>query len=402
MNNNELKTNILIIGRSGVGKSSLLNYIFDDNIEKTGGGHPITGKGLFPHKYKRNPDDDMTFVIHDSWGLEPDKSEEWTDMVLEEISAHEEKDISEWFSTIIYCLNAVSGRVEEFELEMMNKFRKSGNSVVIAITHCNENLDDPIYKSAEAMKKRILNNTDIQSDSIVFVSSYEKKTIGGCTKRFGKEKIISQIIRNLWLNFRNKIPAYTKEYVDKKMKEQHDLMHKMVCDTLFLFKRKEKFDQFSQKINDDFSSFIDDIISDVNGRFNDAYEYYRQLSLRYFKLGFYLNKENLYDNSNMFFDVTKEFKVEIDDRINEIIESSGKIVKFMTEKVSKELLSKLALEIKTNIRSQKHLREDIHKMVDKHIKNAKEQIMKEIDDIQRKLMNTEIPDVCLLADNMSI
>ena len=38
MQQSKIKTNVLIIGKSGVGKSSLLNYIFGKELEKTGAG----------------------------------------------------------------------------------------------------------------------------------------------------------------------------------------------------------------------------------------------------------------------------------------------------------------------------------------------------------------------------
>ena len=47
-----LSTNVLVIGRSGVGKSSLLNYLFEREIQKTGSGGAVTRKGIFPFKYK--------------------------------------------------------------------------------------------------------------------------------------------------------------------------------------------------------------------------------------------------------------------------------------------------------------------------------------------------------------
>ena len=38
MEGDKIKTNILIAGKSGVGKSSLLNYIFGEEVAETGAG----------------------------------------------------------------------------------------------------------------------------------------------------------------------------------------------------------------------------------------------------------------------------------------------------------------------------------------------------------------------------
>ena len=42
-----IKVNVMILGQSGVGKSSLLNYLFDSQLVKTGAGKPVTKKGEF-------------------------------------------------------------------------------------------------------------------------------------------------------------------------------------------------------------------------------------------------------------------------------------------------------------------------------------------------------------------
>lgn len=38
----EIKCNILMIGKTGVGKSSFGNYLFDENLFRTGNGKPVT------------------------------------------------------------------------------------------------------------------------------------------------------------------------------------------------------------------------------------------------------------------------------------------------------------------------------------------------------------------------
>ena len=45
MEGDKIKTNILIAGKSGVGKSSLLNYIFGEEVAETGAGKPVTAEG---------------------------------------------------------------------------------------------------------------------------------------------------------------------------------------------------------------------------------------------------------------------------------------------------------------------------------------------------------------------
>lgn len=39
-------TNIAIVGKSGIGKSTLLNYLFGKEVAKTGTGEPVTKQGF--------------------------------------------------------------------------------------------------------------------------------------------------------------------------------------------------------------------------------------------------------------------------------------------------------------------------------------------------------------------
>ena len=61
--------------------------------------------------------------IYDTWGLEPStqKAELWKKKIFDEIARHDKESISEWFNTIIFCLNAKSSRIEDFELDIMEK-----------------------------------------------------------------------------------------------------------------------------------------------------------------------------------------------------------------------------------------------------------------------------------------
>ena len=60
--------NILVLGKTGVGKTSLLNYLYGFDLP-TGAGLPKTGKGLHENVITRNG---ITYHIFDTWGIEAD------------------------------------------------------------------------------------------------------------------------------------------------------------------------------------------------------------------------------------------------------------------------------------------------------------------------------------------
>ena len=168
MEGDKIKTNILIAGKSGVGKSSLLNYIFGEEVAETGAGKPVTAEGLHEYSFELKDNDRISFSICDSWGLEPDKADEWHKQIIDKVAEYDKHSINEWFSTIIYCLSADSDRVEDFEISIINDLIAEKNNVNVVITHCKSENDD----RAERMKKRIVEDGGVSADSVIFVNNY--------------------------------------------------------------------------------------------------------------------------------------------------------------------------------------------------------------------------------------
>lgn len=104
--------NVLLIGKTGVGKSTLINQIFRENLAKTGIGAPVT-----EHLIKISKPG-MPLNLYDTKGLELSLESQKTvqSEVMKTIEDQEAKqDIREVIHCIWFCISALSGRLEETE-----------------------------------------------------------------------------------------------------------------------------------------------------------------------------------------------------------------------------------------------------------------------------------------------
>lgn len=273
------ETNVLILGKTGVGKTSLCNYIFGAEVMKTGAGRPVTGMGIFTETIPLSPE--LVLHLYDSWGLEANKSERWKALIQEVLDQHDVREIKDWFHTIIYCLSAKSARVEDFDLDMIKALGKDGNPVLVVLTHCDVmNVETAIA----AMRTAITTKTGVRNQDIVEVSSHAKTLLSGKTTQvFGKEKIIHRIKVNLLNSISGKMPqilaAIGQEKINNWFKDCQEVVQKQVS---FLnptsgkkeVSRNEYFDIYAQEI-------FDEIGRESDALFNEAYEFYTVFSRQF-------------------------------------------------------------------------------------------------------------------------
>lgn len=181
-----LKTlNIIIAGKTGAGKSTLINAVFKEHLADTGMGKPVT-----THMRKITKKD-IPLVIYDTRGLELGK-EVQADVkreVMETIhNGLAEHDINKAIHCIWYCINTASNRIEPEEVEWLRELstesRVTQVPVVVILTQSFS------QKKAEAMKRTLLNeNLDIISVVPVLAEDYEIDGLG-TAKSFGLDNLI--------------------------------------------------------------------------------------------------------------------------------------------------------------------------------------------------------------------
>jgi len=111
--------NILIAGRTGVGKSTLINAVFQRNLAETGHGRPVT------QNTREITRDGVPITIFDTRGLEVSQFDE-TLSELEKLITERgrDRDSSRHVHVAWLCIHEDGRRVEDAEVELHNMLSK--------------------------------------------------------------------------------------------------------------------------------------------------------------------------------------------------------------------------------------------------------------------------------------
>ena len=388
-----LSTNVLIIGKSGVGKSALLNYLFHKNIQKTGAGRPVTEFGLYPFNFEY--DDTFTIRIHDTWGLEPDKAKEWRELIMKEVKEHDKKEICEWFNTIIYCLNANSRIVEDFEIENIKSLLNEKNNIVVVLTHC-----DP--KKGEmtdfVMREKIIRDTNIPSENIICVNSVSQATIGGTQgAQFGREDVFVAIIQNLWKSLRGKVPYLIKDKVKNQFNEFQNNLNEYIDRKNLLFKSEKTYQKIEEDVEMDFDRLATDINAFTNRQFDDAIEYYNELSNKYAHIAL-LNQNNIKVKTGKF-KSTSLFEEDVNRIMKKLTkrrEMLGHNFSIANDDITKENLKNVIVSLKKYLSGSRKVKIELKSAIEKYVHQARRVVFNEIECIEKELINLNIDELSLL------
>ena len=394
---NKDSTNVLIIGKSGVGKSSLLNYIFGRELQKVGVGAPVTKMEIKKFTYKY--DDHFEMHIYDTWGLEPSvqKAEDWKNTIFKEIGRHDEEKISEWFNTIIFCLNAKSARVEDFEIDIMEELLREKNHVTIALTHCNSKSDPDGIVLRESVKEELTKRGIEAPDdrNFVFVSNVRKKLLGGTVEQFGKEEIFISIIRNVWASLKSKVPYQTRRKFENSfaLKKAELLKKPDSLKWIVPFMRKNRIKGLEQEINRNCNAFVSELVSEINEMYSDAVEYYTALSKKYAMIGFKMDADEYKTQASIHFDAMHTIR----QQVNADLELLTKRILFFDDAFNNtELRVKLRdsiINFRILMRDGKKIREDLRRELERYMDSVYRYLDEHLKRIEKNLELLKIDDL---------
>lgn len=127
---------IFVIGKTGVGKSSLCNYVFGTNFQ-AGCGTMVTTE---PEKKEIIVNDEKICIV-DTCGIEAGKISDWS-VFLNKAFQLSNFSLSPENSIVVYCINAGGLRLENIDLSVIEGFLMAGNKLVIAFTKTDQCSED--------------------------------------------------------------------------------------------------------------------------------------------------------------------------------------------------------------------------------------------------------------------
>ena len=128
-NINKEKVNIIVAGKTGVGKSSLINYIFGKEVAKVGDGQPVTQE---IQEYDLENDN---ITLFDTKGIEAKDYEKTLDNIKKYLELRQDSpDENDEIHIAWLCISERGDRVEESDRELLKILSEAGIPVIGVFT----------------------------------------------------------------------------------------------------------------------------------------------------------------------------------------------------------------------------------------------------------------------------
>ncbi len=144
------RINLLLVGKTGTGKSTLVNAIFGDEVASTGVGRPVT-RGLQYYEVPNKP-----LGLYDSEGFEVgESSDDLLTRLREIVDEKRQAGINRQIHAVWYCLRWSDRRFEDGQAAFVKELQKMDLPVLLVLTQVPMNAAGEVHPDAQALAEDI-------------------------------------------------------------------------------------------------------------------------------------------------------------------------------------------------------------------------------------------------------
>ena len=195
--------NIVVVGKSGVGKSSFLNYLLGKELFQTGVGTPVT-QSYFDKQEVLVKDQGVRYVLYDTKGIEPTTTNECRRFIFNEIEARDkDKNFFNWIHSVFYCFDSTASRIEPFELNFIKELTNRV-SVIVLLTKSDKTEKERLDALTDEIHKGI--SSTVLTIPVCSIESNGTRKNPMPIHRFGREEVLKASFYGLWNKIATIIP----------------------------------------------------------------------------------------------------------------------------------------------------------------------------------------------------